>query len=219
MITEIEKTIKQIEDDLIPFLKLDTYEKTLYYHLFRHSRLIGKNETKFVISRAPSNVGITKHSARDRIRKLAQKGCIKILETARDGILVKVMLPSEIEGCISKALHPIEDFDIEKADFFKTPELRLKLLERENKCCFYCMKSISEDNYAIDHLISQANAGNNTYKNLVASCHECNSKKGGENGDDFARKLYRNGTLSSDELKETIQNIERLKSGDLKPDV
>ena len=32
--------------------------------------------------------------------------------------------------------------------------------------------------------------------NIVAVCHECNSKKAGKNGDDFVRSLYRDGILS-----------------------
>ena len=93
----IKQTIEEIEDYLIPFLSLDTYEKALYYHLFRHTRLIGKEETVFVISSALNTVGLTEFSARDRIRKLNEKGCIKIEETTRIGIRVSVLLPTEIK--------------------------------------------------------------------------------------------------------------------------
>ena len=128
---ELTTIIKQIEDNLVSFLELDTYEKSLYYHLFRHSRLIGKEDTIFVISNALQKVGLTEFSARDRIRKLDKKGCIKIKEVTRDGILAKIFLPHEIDGCIIEEKVEEIEIDIEKADFYNTPELRLKILERE----------------------------------------------------------------------------------------
>ena len=97
---DLVKTIKEIEDYLIPFLKLDPYERSLYYHLFRQTHLINKEETIFVISSAPTNVGLTDYSARNRLRTMDKKGCIKILETRRDGIKIKMFLPAKVEGCV-----------------------------------------------------------------------------------------------------------------------
>lgn len=216
---DIKTTIKEIEDNLIPFTKLDSYEKSLYYHLFRHSRLLGKKDIVFVISTAPQKVGITEFTARDRIRKLDQKGCIKINDITRNGLRISVFLPQEISGCIDEKSEIKEVVDIETLDFYKNLVYRDRILERENYFCFYCFKKITKDNYALDHVISQQNNGNNTYKNIVATCHECNSIKSGKNGQDYLREIYRKGIIGSSELEERLQAIEKLKTGELKPEI
>jgi hypothetical protein len=215
----LKQIIEEIEDYLIPFLGLDTYEKALYYHLFRHTRLIGKQETIFVISTAPKTVGLTDFSARDRIRKLNEKGCVKIEEVTRDGLRVSILLPSEITGCV--IIPDLNDVivDIEKVDFYNDPKYRLAILNRENGECFYCFRKITKENYVLDHMISQVNVGNNSYRNIVATCHECNSLKTGKNGDDFVRLLYRKGILSAKELESRLAAIQKLLNGELQPDI
>lgn len=215
----LKQTIEEIEDYLIPFLGLDTYEKALYYHLFRHTRLIGKEETVFVISAALKTVGLTDFSARDRIRKLNEKGCIKIEETTRVGIRVKVLLPTEINGCVVIPDTKEINIDIEQIDFYKDPKYRPTILERENGECFYCFRKITKDNYVLDHMTSQVNSGNNSYRNIVATCHECNSTKTGINGEDFVRQIYRKGTISASELENRLIAIEKIKNGEIKPDI
>jgi hypothetical protein len=215
----LKQTIEEIEDYLIPFLSLDTYEKALYYHLFRQTRLIGKEETVFVISSALKTVGLTDFSARDRIRKLNEKGCIKIEETTRVGIRVKVLLPTEIKGCVVIPETKENNVDIEQIDFYKDPKYRPTILERENGECFYCFRKITKDNYVLDHMTSQVNSGNNSYRNIVATCHECNSTKTGINGEDFVRLIYRKGTISASELENRLIAIEKIKNGEIKPDL
>ncbi|PJZ86430.1 hypothetical protein CH364_09790 [Leptospira harrisiae] len=216
---ELEKIIIQIEDYLIPFLNLDTYEKALYYHLFRHSKLIGKNELQFVISSAPKTVQMTDYSARDRIRKLDKKGCIRILETTRDGLQIELYLPEQISGCIPPKSQTLEEKDIEQIDFYKEAKFRPSILKRENNQCFYCFRKINLDNYVLDHVLPQVSGGSNSYKNIVASCHECNSKKSGKTGDDYVRDLYRSGLLSSKELDKKLKELELLTDGKLKPEI
>lgn len=218
---DIKTTIKEIEDYLVTFAELDIYEKSLYYNLFRHSRLVGKKDTIFVIGSVPETVGLTEFSARNRIRKLDKKGCIKINETTRNGLRITVYTPREIEGCVKTESQIKEkiDINIEVIDFYKDPNYRDYILERENYSCSYCFKKISKDNYALDHVISQQNNGNNSYKNIVAACHECNSIKRGKNGEDYLREIYRKGILSSTELEERLKAIEKLKNGEIRPEV
>lgn len=214
---DLVKIIKEIEDYLISFLKLDPYERSLYYHLFRQTRLIDKEETIFVISSAPATVGFTDYPARNRLRTMDKKGCIKIVEVRRDGLKIKVLLPNEIEGCVVKRKKEADPVDIETIDFYSDPKYRATILKRENRECFYCLKKISEDNYVLDHLTSQLNGGDNSYRNLVAVCHECNSKKAGKNHDDFVRMLYRGGILSQKDLEKRLATIERVINGEIKP--
>jgi len=215
----LKQTIEEIEDYLIPFLSLDTYEKALYYYLFRHTRLVGKEETIFVISSALKTVGLTEFSARDRIRKLNDKGCIKIEEITRVGIRVSVLLPTEIKDCISVPDYYEKIVDIEQIDFYNDSKYRQSILERENGECFYCFRKITKDNYVLDHLISQVNSGNNSYRNIVATCHECNSTKTGKNGDDFVRLIYRKGIISGTDLENRLLLIEKIKTGEIRPNI
>jgi hypothetical protein len=53
----------------------------------------------------------------------------------------------------------------------------------------------------------------------VASCHECNSTKTGKNGDDFVRLIYRKGTINANELENRLNAIEKLKNGEIRPDI
>lgn len=71
----------------------------------------------------------------------------------------------------------------------------------------------------LDHLISQVNTGKNSYRNIVAACYECNSVKIGKDGDDFVRLLYRKGTINSQELENRLNVIEKLKNGEIRPDI
>ena len=216
---DLIKIYKDIEDYLIPFLKLDPYERSLYYFLLRQTRLIDKSETIFVITTAHKNVGITDFTARDRLRKMDKKGCIQIMEVRRDGLKISVFLPSEIDECVAEKIPEIQKVDIEDIDFYNEQRYRESILKRENGECFYCLRKITKENYVLDHLTSQVNGGNNSYKNIVASCHECNSVKSGKNGEDYARDLYRKGALSQKELEQRLIAVEAIKNGEIKPEV
>ncbi len=39
---DFASTLKSCEDFLFPALKMTVRERSLYYHLFRHTRLVGK---------------------------------------------------------------------------------------------------------------------------------------------------------------------------------
>jgi len=211
------KTIKEIEDYLIPFLKLNTYERSLYYSLFRQTRLVNKEEIIFVISSALSSVGITDFSTRKHLRIMDKKGCIKIVEVRRDGLKIKIFLPSEISGCVVDKKENLVVINIENINFYNDSKYRKTILQRENEKCFYCLKKITNENYVLDHLVPQVENVDNSYKNIVAVCHECNSKKSGSNANDFVRKLYRDSILSLKELEERLVKIEIVKNGELKP--
>ncbi|MDE2096059.1 MAG: HNH endonuclease [Patescibacteria group bacterium] len=216
---DLARTIEEIEDYLIPFLKLNPYERSLYYHLFRQSRLINKEEIIFVISSAPTTVGLTDFSARKQLRTMDKKGCIKIVEVRRDGLKIKVFLPAEIEGCVVERETEVKPIDIESINFYSDQKYRATILKRENSECFYCLKKINAENYVLDHLTSQMNGGDNSYRNIVAVCHECNSKKAGKNGDDFVRTLYRDGILSEKDLEKRLAMIQQVVDGEIKPEL
>ena len=71
----------------------------------------------------------------------------------------------------------------------------------------------------IDHAIPQVTRLDNSYRNVVVSCHECNSSKQERDGQDFLRLLYKNNVLSQQELAQRLHKLEQLEKGSLIPDV
>ena len=55
---------------------------------------------------------------------------------------------------------------------------RKNILIRDNYTCQYCGKKLSPNKLTIDHIIPKYKGGRNSWKNLVAACKVCNSKKG-----------------------------------------
>lgn len=216
---EVTKVIEEIEDYLIPFLRLDSYERSLYYHLFRHTRLVGKAKTVFVISSAPKTVRLSEWAARNKLRTMDKKGCIKIVEVRRDGLEISVLLPNEIEGCVVEKGEEVESVDIEAINFYSDPNYRETILKRENGECLYCRRKITKDNYVLDHLIPKLKGGDDSYRNIVAVCYECNSIKSGENANDFVRDLYRRCVLNQKELEQRLNAIESIRTGQLRPEI
>ena len=215
--SEIVEILKDIEDHLMPYLEMDSYERSLYYYLLRHSRVIGNSEVLVAIMALSKALGFSEWSARGKLRSMHKKGCIRIIERRRDGTRVSVLLAREIEGCIVDEEQQTESIDIELVDFFREPQYREAIFKRENGVCFYCLKEITKENYVLDHVVSQVNDGDNTYRNIVASCHECNSLKQDMNGNDFLRNLYRRGVINSEELEQRLRVIDLLQDGKLKP--
>jgi hypothetical protein len=108
---------------------------------------------------------------------------------------------------------------METLDFFNGRRFLAALLARENGRCFYCLKSLQPETCELDHVISQFNGTNHSYRNVVASCQDCNTSKLETPPDDFLRGLFRKGRLSGDELEERLHELEQLQSGERKPNV
>ena len=70
----------------------------------------------------------------------------------------------------------------------------------------------------IEHVVSRPN-GDNSYRNVVASCRQCNNRKSAETAEDYLRTLYREGLLSSEDFKGRVSYLERLRAGELRPAV
>jgi hypothetical protein len=213
---------EQFQDHLGPML--DTYEQTLYLYCVRHSRLLGEPEAVigFKSAREAMASGIGKAGAPmservcyAKLRTLEAKGCLERLGTEHRGTRVRVFLPSEINGVVPEPAPP-EAQVLEETDFFGPPANRLRILEREGHRCFYCCRAISRESYVIEHVVSRP-AGDNSYRNVVASCRQCNNRKGSIDVEDFIRTLYRDGLLSQQEFAERTEQLRRLRAGELQP--
>jgi 5-methylcytosine-specific restriction endonuclease McrA len=161
-------------------------------------------------------LGVHESSVREDIRSLDEKGCIRIESRSRQGHLVRVLLPEEIEGVIPSNVTP-PAIDLEQLDFFNGRRFVNALLDREGHRCFYCLKAIRADSCELDHVVSRINGADHSYRNIVTSCHDCNTMKQATGPADYLRLLYRKGRLSTAELEERLAALEQLQSGKLMP--
>ncbi len=214
---DIETTLKQCEDHLFLAMKMSLRERSIYYHLFRHTRLVGKETALFAIDPLAAALSVSS-SIRDDLRSLHDRGCIRIEEKSRNGHLIRVLLPLEIPGVVPE-IQPADAVDIDAIDFFSGRVHLLALLARENQACFYCLKHVRPDNCELDHVVARAVGTDNSYRNIVVSCHECNTTKQAREPTDFLRSLYRCGMLSQPDLEGRLATLAQLQSGSLPPDL
>ena len=214
----LEEMLIQIQDYLVPVL--DSYEQAIYHYIFRHTYLIGKQQMLYSTRTAEigfgTGVNLKPPSMKTRskkIRSLEAKGAVRIIERSNKGILVEIVLPHEISGLIEKPKR--KAIDLDSLDFYKDRRLLSVLLERENYRCFYTGKMITEANCYLDHVIPQSKGGDNSYRNIVASCYDANSMKTDMNVDDFARLLFKKNLLSLDEFNALMRKIEILREGNI----
>lgn len=219
---DLEKFIIEFQDYLAP--KLDTYEQAIYLYVFRHSRFVGKDEAvigfKSARARMACGVGekgkpMSEATAYEKLQSLESKHCIEIVASERTGRRIRLRLPEEIPGVIPQATGAPEA-SLEDMDFFNVPENRILILDREHHKCFYCLRELNPENLVIEHIVSRPN-GDNSYRNVVAACRQCNNRKGKSPAEDFLRTLYRESFLSATEFEERLSHLERLRNGELKP--
>ncbi len=209
--------IKQCEDHFFLSQRFSTRERALYYHLLRHTHLEGKPSGLFAILPLANALAIAESSVREDIRALHERGCIKIEDRSRNGHLLRVLLPHEVPGGVPEHVPTIE-LDIESLDVFSNRRYVTALLAREGGRCFYCLKGIRADTCELDHVVAQADGLDNSYRNIVCSCHECNTTKQAQPAADFVRTLYRKGIVSQPELENRLAALEQLQAGTLIPD-
>lgn len=139
---EFENFFRDFQDHLAP--KLDTYEQAIYLYLFRHTHFIGQEEAvvgfKSARHRMACGVGekgkpMSENTAYVKLQSLAEKRCVSILDSTREGRKIRLYLPSEIPGIITSD-EPVEMPNIETEDFFTVPENRDRILMREEHRCF-----------------------------------------------------------------------------------
>jgi len=216
---------KQMEDLLAPQLNFSLADRVIYSHLFRHSRLEGKLQFRFSISWLARSVGLSMKFTRDTVRRLIARGVLHLVEcNCRSQHVVRVRLPLEVKGVSAEkiAAHrpaPTQRVvvNLEEADFLEKQVLRQAIHEREGGRCFYCLRRITRHRRCLDHVVPLAEFGRNSYRNLVSSCLECNSQKGGRSAEEFLRGRYRERRLSDAELSGRLRALDDLAAGKLKP--
>jgi HNH endonuclease len=226
----VELVWKQLEDVIVPRLRLSLIERTVYAHLLRHSRLEGKLRLRFSIRWLARNIRLSSGPVRQAVRRLVAQGALRLVQRSKTGHVVEVRLPEEIgperlNGTESRAAVAVKEdgatacaaMNIEEADFLQNTALRKAIHARERGQCFYCLHRTSTAVQCLDHVVPRVRLGCNSYRNLVSSCIECNSQKGEKPADDFLRHLYREGQLNAAELAGRLRALDDLASGKLRP--
>lgn len=210
------KILADIEDLLIPHYGFDIYQRGMYLYLLNQTRLRGFSSSTLPLATIAAALNCSEWQARKTIRQLADLRCIE-LEQTRNGHAVKVHLPEELGIAAKTSIEAV--IDIEEVDFYTGRAYLSVLIKRERGKCFFCLADISPENCELDHVISQLNRGSNSYRNIAAACHKCNTRKQDSDAEDFLRALYRKGLLSESEFEGRLSALEALKSGELKPEV
>ena len=222
---------KQMEDLLAPQLNFSLADRVIYSHLFRHSRLEGRLQLQFSISWLARGVALSSKFTRDTVRRLIARGVLQLVEcNCRSQHVVRLRLPLEVKGICGEKIAghrpggpagpgpaPRVVINIEEADFLEKQVLRQTIHAREGGRCFYCSRRITHHRRCLDHVVPRAELGQNSYRNLVSCCLDCNSNKAERSAVEFVRSLYRDRRLSDAELSGRLRALDDLAAGKLIP--
>ncbi len=217
---------KQVEDVVVPQLRLPVIDHVVYIHLLRHSHLEGKRRLRFSIPWLAQNINLSTCPTREAVRRLAACGVVRLVERSKAGHVAEVRLPEEVRGVRARAAarareaaRKADPLDIEELDFLKTLELRRAIHARERGRCFYCLRRVAPRLECLDHVVPRARVGCNSYRNLVSACMECNAQKGERPAEEYLRWLFREHRLGAAELRGRFEAVEMLAAGKLRPAV
>ncbi len=213
----------QFEDVLAPRLGLTVWDRAVYSYLLRHSLVVGKLRLHFAVLSVARDLGLSNGPVRQAVRRLDELGALRLLERSKTGHLVEMRLPEQIRavrpgrnGASRDAGEPPAS-TLETTDFLKTWALRKTIHDRERGACFYCLRRTPANVQCLDHVVPRARFGRNSYRNMVSSCMECNTRKGDRPARDFLRTLYRLGRLTPAELDARLRVLKDLAAGKLRP--
>jgi hypothetical protein len=203
---DVERAIRDVEDVMFPQLRLDAWERVLYWHLFRHTILEGRPAVVIGIDPLSRRTGISTTKVRETLRSMAEKGCVTIDERTRVGHGIKLVLPEDMPGLVMLP-GPTAPLDIEQVDFFAERRYLRPLMKRQDGRCFYCLRDLIAESSSLDHVVPQVAGGSDSYRNIVVVCHECNARKQAFQAEDYLRLLYREGILGQNDLKERQETL------------
>lgn len=214
---------KQVDDDVVPQLRLSVIDRAVYSYLLRHSHLEGKPRVKFTVAWLANGTRLCTGTTRHSLHRLFDKGALRLVECTKSGHVVHVRLPEEIRGVrLGKIAAPVPIVPaakLEETDFVENRALRKFIHAREGGRCFYCLRRIERQQRCLDHVVPRAKLGRNSYRNVVSCCYECNMKKKDRPAEEFLRRLYRERRLDNTELNGRLRALDDLAAGKLKPQV
>lgn len=195
----MEKNIKTIVEQFVDYLlpELTPYETSLYLCLLRNS-FVKNGAGEIRVGKKTIAAGDGKGSGGEKtnyahiskiLRRLEEKGCIKVGDTNRDGTLYIVSLPKDIPLVAEKIASV--SAQITEEDYFNDPEKRRERFERDRWICQYCGEKVTSENATLDHFIPQSKGGKPTKENLRTCCLICNSIKSGKTYEEAAPFLLK----------------------------
>jgi hypothetical protein len=188
-----DQLLTQFVDFLLPILT--PYEATIYLYLVRKSHLRNASPQVRVGKRTISaDCGQARRAARGNyeqitkvVKALEAKDCISIGDTTRDGTLYTVRLPCDVPAARERIV--TLEAGGQPGDYYRDPDLRKKLFERDAWKCRYCGEQVSVDNATLDHRQPVSQGGEDSPENLVTCCLLCNSVKSGKTYEEAAPAL------------------------------
>jgi len=219
----LERLWKQLEDVLVPRLGLGPIDRAAYSYLVRHSRLEGRVQLRFSMPWLARGIRVSTASARRAVRRLIDQKALRLVECSLAGRVAEVPLPEEIlaDHLQQMPSRPAASLaraaNLEEEDFLRTPALRDAIHAREGRRCFYCLGRLTKLTRCLDHVVPCVRSGNNSYRNLVSCCRDCNARKGACSAEDYFRSLFRERTLSAADLAARLRALDALASGKLVP--
>jgi 5-methylcytosine-specific restriction endonuclease McrA len=213
---------KQLDDLLVLRLRLLPADRAAYCYLLRHSHLEGKPLLRFSVPWLARGICLSAAAARRALHRLIDHGALRQVECSTSGRVAEVRLPEEIladhpEPNEQQHTPAVVVVNLEEEDFLRTNALRHAIHAREAGRCFYCLRLLTPSMKCIDHVVPRAQSGNNSYRNLVSSCRDCNSQKGQCRADDFLRSLFRDRKLTEPEFAGRLRALDALAAGKLPP--
>src|SRR5258708_8711143 len=98
---------KQLEDLVVPRLRLSVIERTVYAHLLRHSRLEGKLRLRFSIRWLARNIRLSSGPVRQAARRLLAPGAFRPVPRSKTGHVGEGRLPEGIRAAqLNHVEHP-----------------------------------------------------------------------------------------------------------------
>lgn len=211
---------KEIDDVLVPRLRLSVSDRAAYCYLVRHSRLEARRQLQFSLSWLARGIRLSVGATRQAVRRLLEKGALRLMERTKAGHVAEVRLPEEIPAASEPGLLPRHGTNtLEEVDFLQNDAHRQAIHARECGRCFYCLRQLKPGEKCLDHVVPRVLFGRSSYRNLVSCCLECNSQKGGQSAEHFLQWLYRERRLTSAELSERLRALDALAAGKLRPEI
>src|SRR6266436_6469485 len=217
-----EQVWKEFEDHLAPRLRLSTTDRVVYSGVVRHSRLEGKLRFQFSLSWLAGGTDLSRPSVREAVRRLIRHRVLRLVQRSKAGHVVEVRIPSEVRAgrprqIARRPASRTRALDLDNLDSLKSPGLRRAIHAREGDRCFYCLSRVTTATRCLDHVVPLAKFGDNSWRNLVSCCQECNCKKNDRPAADFLRWLHRERRLTEVELAARFRALDALAAGELRP--
>ena len=191
-----EQAFAQFVDYLMP--DLTPHEASMYMFLLRNSWFknksaqvrIGQRTIAQKYGRGPKMSVPSRGHILRQVEQLEAKGCLKILDTTREGTLYEVILPENIPSVREKLISNSPDEESFN-DYYHDSKKRLLVFERDKWVCQYCGERVTQENATLDHFIPQCDNGTHHIDNLKTACLICNSVKSGKTYEEAAIPLLR----------------------------